>query len=118
MVLSRMLGAVSRRRAGSDHRAVCHAEWFSSLLASRAVTMVDGLPRAASFGQKYVKIDSKTNLEVIRLRVMPDELREHDHSISHRHARSTSHPVRSPGWRFTARCKYQVWENSVARERD
>ena len=56
MVLSGMLGAVSLRRAGSDHRAVCHAEWFSSLLASRAVTMVDGLPRAASF-RKFRKID-------------------------------------------------------------
>ena len=49
MVMSEMLGAVSFRRAGSDHRAVCHAEWFSSLLASCAVTMVDGLPRATSF---------------------------------------------------------------------
>ena len=43
-----MLGVVSHRRAGSDDRAVCHAEIFSSLLATRAVTMVDGLPRAAS----------------------------------------------------------------------
>ena len=48
IVLSGMLGAVSLRRAGSDHRAVCHVEIFSSLLASRAVTMVDGSPRAAS----------------------------------------------------------------------
>ena len=64
MVLSRMLGAVSLRRAGSDDRAVCQAEWFSSLLASRAVTMVDGLPRAAScqteaviciFGSKSIR---------------------------------------------------------------
>ena len=49
ILLSGMSSAVSLRRAGSDHRAVCHAEWFSSLLASRAVTMVDGLPRAASW---------------------------------------------------------------------
>ena len=51
-----MLSAVPLRRAGSDHRAVCHDEWFSSLLASRAVTMVDGLPRAASLGVESQKI--------------------------------------------------------------
>ena len=43
-----MLGAVSLRRARSDLRVVCDAWWPSSLLATRAVTMVDGLPRAAS----------------------------------------------------------------------
>ena len=43
-----MLVAVSFFRAGSHHRDMPHAERFSSLLAIRAVTMVDGLPRAAS----------------------------------------------------------------------
>ena len=28
--------------------------------------------------------------------------------MSHRRESSTSHPVRSPGWRFTARCKWLV----------
>ena len=45
-----MLVAVSFFRAGSHHRDMPHAERFSSLLAIRAVTMVDGLPRAASAG--------------------------------------------------------------------
>ena len=51
-----MWGAVSLRRAGSDHHAVCHAEWLSSLLVSSAVIMVDGLPRIASLG-----VDSQEN---------------------------------------------------------
>ena len=45
-----MLVAVSFFRSGSHHRDMPHAERLSSLLAIRAVTMVDGLPRAANLG--------------------------------------------------------------------
>ena len=49
-----MLVAVSFFRAGSHHRDMPHAERFSSLLAIRAVTMVDGLPRVASWPENEV----------------------------------------------------------------
>ena len=58
-----MLVAVSFFRAGSHHRDMPHAERFSSLLAIRAVTMVDGLPRAASLMTwcQKIMIFSKSN---------------------------------------------------------
>ena len=49
------MSAVSLRRAYSDHPAVWYVAWTSSLLATRAVTMVDGLPRAAILQKKLTK---------------------------------------------------------------
>ena len=53
--LSETCGAISCGQVRPHHRDVWHAEWFSSLLASRAVTMVDGLPRAASLACRVVR---------------------------------------------------------------
>ena len=111
-MLSEMLGAVSLRRAGSDHRAVCHAEWFSSLLASRAVTIVDGLPRAASYYTSSVQVERQVGMRIFSRKF---------------HKNGDISGSRSQIWmRFVSsgavicifiHAKREVWENFVARER-
>ena len=50
-------------------------------------------------------------------RARRNKLREHCWCISHRHKSSTSHPVRSPGWRFTARCKFGSCQSEKCSQR-